>query len=305
MHKLTVGVLRGGPGPFYETSLKSGGLVLKHLPEKYRSKDIFISREGEWHHDGFVKEPHQILRHVDVVFNALHGDFGENGKVQKLIEHFDTPYSGSDPFASSISFHKHLSKPVLEDAGLSVPTSFIVEKGEDIAEITQYLFENVPLPLVIKPTSMGAIQGITLLKSYRELPQALEFAFQYGDKVLIEEFIRGKEASVGIIENFRGQQLYALVPIEVNDGDHLYPSTFTDEERGELENIAKAVHKALSLRHYSKVDMIVTPRKKIYVLEANTLPRFEEGHVFPKALDAVGCPFPDFIDHVLTETLKR
>src|SRR5690606_33101558 len=100
--KLTVGVLRGGPSHEYDVSLASGKAVLQQMPEDYLPIDIFISKNGEWHTDGLVRKPESILRGIDVVFNALHGQYGEDGQVQRILEEIGVPYTGSDTIASAL-----------------------------------------------------------------------------------------------------------------------------------------------------------------------------------------------------------
>lgn len=320
-HKITVGVLRGGPSSEYEVSLNTGGAVLKHLPEKYRTKDIFISKDGQWHMDGFVKEPHEILPHIDVAFNAMHGEYGEDGKVQKLLETFGTPYTGSNSLSSAVAMAKHLSKQVYEDNGIKTPASYIVESDQHIDDIVKYLFENFSLPGVVKPAGAGSSVGVSIVRNYKDMPQALEKAFQYGDKVLIEEFIKGREATCGVVEDWRGQEVYSLLPIEIkppakNDffdyeakyggqSEEICPGNFSEEDSLEIQRLAREAHKALGLRHYSRTDMIVTPRRGIYVLETNTLPGLTTESLLPKSLSAVGTEFPDFLDHIITLAMTK
>ncbi len=321
MSKLTVGVLRGGPSHLYNESLQTGGMVLKHLPEKYKARDIFISKDGEWHMDGMVREPSDIIRHVDVIWNGLHGAYGEDGKVQRILETFGTPYTGSNSMSSALSMSKHLSKQIFEDNGIKTPISYVIERGDDVAYITKYLFENFHLPAVVKPVSAGSSRGISIVRDYRALSDALDLAFTFGDKVLIEEFIRGQEATVGVINNFRDQEAYVLFPVEIvphkekgfydfeskysDKADHRCPGQFTDEQKMEIERIARAVHTTLNLRHYSRIDLVATPSRGVYVLEANTLPSLHKGSPLLSSLEAGGIDFPVFIDHVIGQALSR
>ncbi len=129
MQKIRVGVLRGGPSSEYEISLKTGATVLQHLPrETYETQDILISREGIWHKNGLPIIPYDALSHVDVIFNALHGHYGEDGKVQHLLEILRIPFTGSLSFASAIGMNKVLSKEVFKKEGIKTPYYQIVEK---------------------------------------------------------------------------------------------------------------------------------------------------------------------------------
>lgn len=321
MSKITVGVLRGGPSSEYQVSLNTGSAVLKHMPEKYRTRDILVSKEGQWHMDGFEKTPAEILQHVDVVFNAMHGEYGEDGKVQKILETFGTPYTGSDAFSSAVAMGKHLTKDIYERHKLKTPISYIVSRDEDARDVVAHLFKHFLLPAVVKPVAAGSSVGVTVVKNYQDMPAALEKAFALGDKVLIEEFIRGREATCGVVQDFRGEQLYKLLPIEIKppaenpffDYDAKYtgkteeicPGNFTEEEAREIQRMAAEAHKMLGLRHYSRSDFIVTPRRGIYILETNTLPGLTTESLLPKSLAAIGCEFKDFLEHLVSLALRK
>ena len=146
MSKIRVGVLRGGPSSEYEVSLNTGAAVLEQLSqaiynEKYHAHDIFIDKSGTWHMGGIQIEPHDALLRVDVVFNALHGNYGEDGKVQHLLEFHGMPFTGSGSFASAITINKELSKKEYKKAGLKTPLSRLILKGDDIEKEKKELFK--------------------------------------------------------------------------------------------------------------------------------------------------------------------
>ena len=113
-----VGVIRGGPSSEYEVSLKTGGSVLQYLPEQYEGHDILIDRRGQWHLGGLPTTPARAARQVDVIFNAMHGEYGEDGKVQNLLDQLGVPYTGSGTFASAVGMNKALAKNVFKQNGL-------------------------------------------------------------------------------------------------------------------------------------------------------------------------------------------
>jgi len=317
---IRVGVMRGGRGHEYEVSLKTGGSVLEHLPSKYKGYDILITKDGTWHLEGVPVTVGELGNRVDVVFNALHGEYGEDGKVQRDLSALTIPFTGSGVYASAIAMNKLLSKSHLKEAPFKIPLSLVVHRGEDIYKRAVELFRSFPQPCVIKPISGGSSVGVSIARSFQELLVALEEGLQTADTVLVEEYIKGREATVGIIDAYRGAEHYALPVIEIRipekhdffnyeakyseELDHVCPGNFTKEEKRALEEAAQFAHKTLALKHYSRSDFIVSPRG-IYFLEANTLPGLTSVSLFPKALKAVGANLSEFIDHVLARALRK
>ncbi|MES3030795.1 MAG: D-alanine--D-alanine ligase [Patescibacteria group bacterium] len=322
MHKIRVGVLRGGPSSEYDVSLKTGAAVLENLsPDIYHARDILIDKQGVWHVGGIQVEPHTALEHVDVVFNALHGQYGEDGKVQHILEFNGVPFTGSNSFASAIGMNKELSKNVYKKAGLKTPQSRLVERGHDLENERREIFKLFPLPLVVKPTAAGSSIGVAIVKDFTSFSEALEEAFKHGDTVLVEEYIQGKEATCGVIDHFRDQVHYALPPIEVrppkgnffdykakygeDHAEKIVPGNFTEAEKKELEKLAILAHQALGLRHYSRSDFIVHPRRGIFILETNTLPGLTQDSLVPTALASVGSSLSHFLHHLVELAISR
>jgi D-alanine-D-alanine ligase len=153
MSKLRVAVLRGGPSNEYDVSLKTGATVLKHLDrEKYQPLDIFIDKNASWHVDGVVTNPLDLRHRVDVAWNALHGSYGEDGEVQRLLESIDLPYTGSGVVASAVAMHKAKAKEVFVRHGLSVAPGIEVELSViDDADVRE-IFRSLPPPYIVKMT---------------------------------------------------------------------------------------------------------------------------------------------------------
>ena len=325
MKNLRVGVLRGGPNKEYEISLQSGAAVLKNLPYGTTGVDIFIGRDGMWHVGGIPVKEGDALSRVDVVWNALHGVYGEDGTVQRILETFGIPYTGSEPHASFLGMNKERAKLELVDAGFRMPRHSIFRTREDTAhEAAQSIFSHVAPPWIIKPIAGGSSVGIVIARTFPELVstlQALALAEDSESAYIVEEMIRGKEATVGILDDFRGEDIYALPPVEIRpptgsvfwDYDAKYsgkseeicPGNFSRTEKEALTEAAKVIHKRLGLRHYSRSDFIVSANDKVYFLEVNTLPGLTQESLFPKALDAVGASIPYFIEHVLKQALTK
>ena len=319
MNSIRVGVLRGGPSLEHEVSLKTGESVLRNLPAKYSAKDIFISKEGEWHLNGKPAHHDQIFRQIDVIFNALHGEYGEDGKVQQLLEAFGIPYTGSGVMASALGMNKILARQAFKNSGLKVPYGFeiILEKG--LAETAKDIFKKMPPPWVIKYPSGGSSVGVFIARNFEDLEGALEKVSSFSSKILIEEYIRGREATCGVIDEFRNQKHYALPIVEIvppaqsdffsydakygGQTRELCPSNFDMPTKRAIETMAITAHNAIGGRHYSRSDFIVS-KKGIYLLEINTLPGLTAESLLPKALNAVGSSHKELLEHLINLALK-
>lgn len=321
MKKTRVAILRGGPSSEYEVSLRSGHRVREHMPDKYDAQDIFIDKKGNWHHDGVIKSPEKILRHFDVIFNAMHGEYGEDGKVQKILETHNMPYNGSDSFASSLAMNKIKTKQALALHGIKTPKFTFIKRDEytngDLAEI----YGSMPRPMVVKPSAAGSSVGVFLVNSFEELLNAVNEVFKVGDTALIEEFVSGREATCSVMDHSNGCDLYTLFPVEIKHNkkggvwdyeskyaDELHeiicPSAFSPAVKAAIQEASHTAHSALGLRHYSRSDFIVNDKDEVYFLEVNTLPGLTETSLHPVALESAGISMAQFIDHVLTLALK-
>ncbi|MFH0755051.1 MAG: D-alanine--D-alanine ligase [bacterium] len=321
MKKIKVAVLRGGPGVENEISMKSGKNILENLSDKYIPMDIFISKDKIWYLDGVAISPEKLFKNIDIVFNAMHGEYGEDGKIQQIMNHFGIKYTGSKILASAISMNKVLTKDIFIKAGLKTPIYKIIKKGDNLENIDQIIFKTFSLPAIIKPGNSGSSLGISLVKIFKDILPAIKNALKYSDIIIIEEFIKGKEATCGVIENFRKESIYPLLPVEIikpknfeffdydakysGISDKVCPGNFSDKEKIIIQKMAVEAHKVLGLRHYSRADFIVNPKRGIYILEVNSLPGLTKESLFPKSLEAVGCSIPHFLDHIITLALEE
>ncbi len=327
--QLRVGVLRGGVSPEYDISLRTGGTVLKHLPaEKYVPVDILITKDGQWHVGGRPADLPKVVRSVDVVWNALHGEYGEDGKVSRLLDHFSVPYTGSRALPSSLGMNKALAKEFFAKAEMKTPLSRVIqnrgagntEERERFARETAFeIYRTITPPWIMKPVSGGSSVGTYVVNSYPQLVESILALAESETDTLLEEFIRGKEATCGVIDSFRGKETYPLLPVEIRPAHHktffdyeakyggeteeIVPGNFSRNESAEIQRLAALAHRTLGLRHYSRSDFIVTPRG-IYILETNTLPGLTESSLLPKSLFAVGSSLPEFLDHIITLALE-
>ena len=320
MISIRVGVLRGGPSLEHNVSLKTGESVLRNLPKYYSAKDIFISKEGDWHLGGKPAHHDRIFRQIDVAFNALHGEYGEDGKVQQLLEAFGIPYTGSGVMASALGMNKILARQAFKGAGLKTPAGFEIILKDGLTETAKKIFKIMPPPWVIKYPSGGSSVGVFVAHKFDDLEEALEKVFYFSSKILVEEYIKGREATCGVIDEFRNQKHYALPVVEIippaksgffsydakygGETRELCPANFDLPTKRAVEEMAIAAHKAIGGRHYSRSDFIVS-KNGIYILEINTLPGLTAESLLPKALNAVGSSHRELLEHLITLALRK
>ncbi len=314
-------VLRGGPSREHEVSLKSGHTIFSNLPkERFTARDIYIDKQGIWHERGIPTTPDRVLRGTDVALIGLHGEYGEDGEVQKLLEQFGVPYAGANSFASYVAMHKVLAKEKAREAGLLTPKYAYVENSSDIPAIAREVNRTFLQPVIVKPVKWGSSVGISIVHGYAPLEAAVRALMDEGAQgVLIEEVIKGTEATAGVVEGLRGEELYGLPPVEIlppgkdffsydakysGASKEICPGRFSKSVTDELITQARTMHNALGLRHYSRSDFIVSP-KGIYYLETNTLPGLTSQSLLPKSLASVGVTLPEFFTHLADLALHK
>lgn len=294
--KIQVAILRGGPSSGYGDSLKTGEHILstlRDMPEVYEPVDIFISKDGEWHRGGLVHEPHQALKYVDVVWNALHGSYGEDGQVQRVLENLQIPFTGSGAVASALASNKEVAKRFYRECSFLTPAHELITKNNLNEDQLVSIFRNYLHPVIIKPANASGSLGVSRAHTFQELKQMIKETFVHSPRVLVEEFIKGDEVSCAVIENAKGEKIHALPPSST--------SKFKLEavESKQIEEMAKRAHEALGLSHYSSSDFIVTPKRKIYILETSSLPVLHEDSLTRHSLHVAGWRPRDFVGHIL------
>lgn len=321
MTRTIVGVLRGGSSSEYNLSLKTGATILNALPEdRYDARDIFIDKSGLWHLRGQPATPARALAQVDVVLNALHGGAGEDGTTQRLLERLGVRYAGARPIQSALALNKVRAREVLQSAGIKMPRaiSFSLSNGLNTAEMAQAVFSQFGPPYVVKPSSEGAGKGVMIAAHLLALPDAIGDVLDAYGTAIVEEYVRGHELSVAVVQHFRNEDLYVLPPAHVRfEGSHLHPdlhesgtishvvpSPFSHVQKLSIADVARRAHRALDLGHYSRADMILTP-SGVYVLELNTIPGLYPGASMPLMLEAVGSSVTEFLEHAIQLALRN
>lgn len=314
--KTNVGVLRGGASYEYDLSLDTGGYALEQLSHIAEPQDIFIDRRGRWHERGFERKPSRILERYDVIFNALHGNFGENGRVQRILDHHQSRYTGSKGLSAHFSYNKERAKDTFQKNEIKTPEAVVVRARDEIHARAREIFRTFHFPAVVKPVHSGNSYGVVKVESFHGFLAALSHAFEYDNAVLVERFIPGRHMTCTVVENFRNELFYTPIPVEVEcDGifnyrhhrHHTYKKASPREQNitARVQQLARKAHTALDLRHYSRSDFVISPKGEIYILETNALPHLSDSSPFMHSLQIVGVKAKEFFSHVLELALKK
>lgn len=241
----------------------------------------------------------------DVIWPALHGASGEDGALRGLLEFLGIPFVGSRSDAARLAWDKPAAKIIVARAGVATPRSITLprdafrELGADA--VFEAIADELPVPLVVKPAQGGSAQGVTIVDDRANLPRAMVDAYTYGDVALVEQRITGTEIAVGIIDTGDGPVALPAVEIEPVSGVYSFearynagetrfyvPARIPDDWADAAANAALTAHRALGLRHLSRVDLIVDGAGTPWFLEANVLPGLTETSLLPQALEAAG-----------------
>ncbi len=305
MKKINLAVLMGGVSSEYEVSLSTGQNVLECLnKEKYNVKPIVISKKGDWLVDGKEKTIDEALKGIDVVFNALHGEYGEDGRIQGLLDCFGVSYTGSGVLASALGMDKIKSYELFRLHGLTVPEGVTLKKFKKC---------------VVKPSCLGSSVGISIVDSKKDLKKAVDKASKLCKEVIIEKYIDGREMTCGIVENTKGQKLFALPVTEIIPPDgrffdykvkydgstqEITPARIDKKLAQKIQEQSIKAHQILGCRGYSRVDFILRDRKTPYILEVNTLPGLTSESLLPKAAKEAGIEFPELLDIIINNAIN-
>lgn len=283
-----VGVLMGGVSSEREISLISGRTVIAALRgEGYDVLPLDINDN--------IKFIRKMLKEaqIDVAFIALHGRFGEDGIIQKLLKSLNIYYTGSHVQASKLALDKILSRKIFRDAGIAVPEYRVLTSKANVEE------NNFCFPLVVKPSSQGSSIGLSIVENKNDLSLAMQLALRYNKRVIIEEYIEGREISVGILDD-RALPVIQIIPkrkfydyqakYETGMSDYLLPAPLADDQYLKAQEAALSAYRSLGCRAFSRVDMIMRKEEPI-ILEVNTIPGLTQNSLFPKAAQAAGISF--------------
>jgi D-alanine---D-serine ligase len=349
-NKLNVAVLFGGCSSEYAISLESAHGVLTHLDRsRYTPVPVGITPKGDWF--AFRGDPEAIaedtwynptdcipaaispnrtshkllLFHpdrveeipLDAVFPVLHGKNGEDGTVQGLIELAGIPLVGCGTLASALGMDKDRAHILASAAGITVPASFVLGKGDLDADRIFAQADGIGYPLFVKPVKAGSSYGISKVSSRSELPDAIHLAFTYDDEVIVEECISGFEVGCAVMGN-TDLIVGEVDEIEISGGFFDYkekyerlsstiyvPARIPPEKSKALKNAAKTIYRALGCRGFTRVDMFLTESGDIVFNEVNTIPGFTAQSRFPSMMKAAGISLEDVLSQVIELAVRK
>lgn len=256
-------------------------------------------RERAMLSEGLAELP--VVQGADVIFLAVHGGPGEGGTLQAILEVIGVPYTGSGPLASALAMDKDLSKRLFRAAGVPVPAWFMTPVApEDVTTALGW-------PVIVKPSKQGSTVGLTLVKHAEDLDAAVALAGRYDDEVMAEQFIAGRELTVGILGDVPLPVGEIIPKHEIFDyeckytpgmSEEIFPARLDTALARQLQELALTAHRALKLGGYSRIDFRLSPDGDIFCLEANTLPGLTSVSLFPQAARAAGIDFPEMCERI-------
>lgn len=296
-----VGILRGGKGKHYSSSLKKGGEIISHIFEnlahKYKVVDILIDTEGVWHINGMPIKPSELMNKVDVVWNTGHPS------ESVILNNFSIPNIGSSSFSTAMENSKEMLREHMSKIGVQMPRSMILPLYQEDLDGPRELYaikkakevhEKFPAPWMVKSFTPDSNMGIHLAKTFGELVEAIEDGAKHEKSILVEEFIAGKIASVHSVPLFRGEDFYTF-PLLNTFGP------FSQSEKEKLAALAKNLHRHADAKHYLKMDFIINPAGKVYLLGLDSTPDLNTGSQFSEACESIGAKMHQVIEHIIEQ----
>lgn len=297
-----IGVLLGGPSTEREISIKSGKAVyeaLLSLGLNVATVDI-ISEETAKDQIGKAD--------IKVAFIALHGRFGEDGTLQAILESMNLPYTGSGVLASRLAMDKIASRKIFEKKNLAVPKYTIFKKKKFFLNTDHLMF-----PIVAKPATHGSSIGLSIANDKKELKIAIETAFEYDDRIILEEYIPGREITVGILDDKPLPVIQILPKRQFFDykakyttglTEYVVPAKLPKDISKNAQEAGILAHKSLGCKSFSRVDMILDGNDRYVVLEVNTIPGLTAISLLPKAAACIGIDFPTLCLKIIESAVK-
>ena len=253
----------------------------------------------------------ELCRMADIVFMALHGENGENGKIQAAFDLFGIRYTGTGYLGSALAMNKGMAKQLFLENGIPTPRGTSLKRGEDAAKIENC---GIHFPCVVKPCSGGSSIGVSIVHDKAEYEQALKEAFRWENELVIEEYVTGREFSVGVID-FQALPIIEIAPVEgFYDYKNKYkagstvetcPAELSEQITKEMQGYAEKVAEVLGLNTYSRTDFLLDAEDHIFCLEANTLPGMTPTSLLPQEAKVTGVDFNQLCEKLIESSMRK
>ncbi len=299
--KIRLGILRGGQGDHYESSLERGGHILSHIFEnlshKIKLTDILIDTDGVWHQNGLPIRPIDLIHNIDAVWNLGHSN------ISNVLNSLAIPNISENPFHSLLKDNRVMMKEHFKESVLNIPKHIILPvyqkdidgpKENYATKKAKQVFEKFSSPWIVRAFSRDKNVGVHVANNFEELVNAIEDVSSHGESILVEELISGQSASVHGVAGFRGEDLYTF-PI----------LGFSKEDKEEILNLSKKIYKEyFHDARYTRLDFIVHKTKGVYLVNVDFSPDFKENSNFLKACESVGAKASHVIEHLIENAVK-
>lgn len=331
MSKIKLGLIYGGVSTEHEVSISSYESIIKNIhKDKYEITSFYISKDGTWFTDGKrTKDVFNSLKEMDCVFPILHGKNGEDGNIAGMLEIIGVSYVGCKTLSSAICMDKVITKKLLEKANISVAKYMFIKKINDNFYWVQDNYDYVLLdkeildlsvstilnyPVVVKPSRSGSSIGVSAANDYLELENAINEASIYDDKILIEEFIDGKELEVAVLGNndFVVSNIGNIIPDEIvysynskykGNSKTVVLNTIEENLESKIKNIVLTTYKMLDCSGLARVDLFLIGNE-VLVNEVNTMPGFTSISMYPKLMESINISYTDLIDRLISLSMN-
>lgn len=310
MEKITV--IYGGKSFEHDISIRSYKSFVENINKKYQLSTIYVDKDGLWYENNkLMNNVVDFLKEQDVIFPLIHGNIGEDGKLQGLFETFDIKYVGSNTISSALAMDKAFCKIILDKYNIKQVPYVILNKKTKIKEITSKL----NYPVIVKPANGGSSIGISIANNARELIKALSNAFKYDKKVVVEKFVKARELEVGVIENngiicssigeIKSQGFYDFDSKYIKDTEVIVNADLKKETKLKIKEYAREIFKILECSGFARVDFLYDEiNEELYFNEINTIPGFTDISMFTKLFINDGYSYSEIID-ILIKNAKR
>ena len=320
--RLKISIFSGGPSEEHEVSLNSGRGVFENLDRNfYEPRLMVVDRNGEW-----PLELETLKDKTDIVFLAMHGEYGEDGAIQSELDSLKIPYTGSQPEASVLGMNKFFSGLLFKRHDLEIPYTLLFSKSEwrhNPAGVIRKIIWHIPAPWIIKPNRGGSSIGVSVSHRPEQLARNIADLFLVSDEILVQPFIKGKEITCGALDHGTLHSTYSLAPLEIIPAENrefddynskysevggslaLAPAILSSSLFEGVRRAAVKAHNAIGARGMSRTDMIVGQDGKIYVLEINTIPGFTKTSLLPKSAESYGIAFPELLNRIIKSSFNK